>query len=148
MEEKLFQEFPPVPTQEWEDAIIKDLKGADYEKKLVWKTQEGFNVRPHYRADNLNDIKYLDSKPGEFPFVRGTKGNNNWFIHHSTCCCDGDYAKANKEAKLLLTKGIESFGFYIDNTKVQTKEDFATLLADINIEKNPVSFIGCCLKTS
>ena len=51
MEEKLFQEFPPVPTQEWEDAIIKDLKGADYEKKLVWKTQEGFNVRPYYRAD-------------------------------------------------------------------------------------------------
>ncbi|MBR6066189.1 MAG: methylmalonyl-CoA mutase small subunit [Bacteroidales bacterium] len=147
MEEKLFQEFPPVPTQEWEDVIIKDLKGADYEKKLVWKTQEGFNVRPYYRADNLNDIKYLDSKPGEFPFVRGTKDNNNWFIHHGICCCDGDYKKANATAKMLLTKGIESLGFYIDNTKVQTKADFEALLADIKLDKTPVTFIGCCLKT-
>ena len=27
----------------------KDLKGADYEKKLVWRTEEGIAVRPYYR---------------------------------------------------------------------------------------------------
>lgn len=39
MAEKLFAEFPPVSTPQWEEVITKDLKGADYEKKLVWKTQ-------------------------------------------------------------------------------------------------------------
>jgi methylmalonyl-CoA mutase len=44
--ERLFAEFPPISTAEWEAAIAKDLKGADYEKKLIWKTNEGFNVKP------------------------------------------------------------------------------------------------------
>ncbi len=148
MDNKLFQEFPPVPTQEWEEVITKDLKGADYEKKLVWKTQEGFNVRPYYRAEDLKDIKHLGSNPGDFPFIRGTKNDNNWFINHGICCCDGNFAKANQTAKEMLSKGIESLGFYIDSTKVQTKADFATLLANINLEKTPVNFCGCCLKTA
>ncbi len=41
-EQKLFTEFQPVTTQEWEDKIIADLKGKDYERSLVWKTYEGF----------------------------------------------------------------------------------------------------------
>jgi methylmalonyl-CoA mutase len=46
----LLDEFGPVPTSSWEAAIVKDLKGGDYEKKLVWKTDEGIAVRPYYRA--------------------------------------------------------------------------------------------------
>lgn len=46
----LLEDFPPVPTSAWEAAIAKDLKGADYDKKLVWKTDEGLAVRPYYRA--------------------------------------------------------------------------------------------------
>jgi len=46
-------EFPPVSTEAWEQIIVADLKGADYEKKLVWKTEEGLSVRPYYRAENL-----------------------------------------------------------------------------------------------
>lgn len=49
----LKEEFPPVSTEVWEQTIIADLKGADYEKKLVWKTEEGVSVRPYYRAENL-----------------------------------------------------------------------------------------------
>ena len=45
--EKLFAEFPPVSTEQWEAVITTDLKGADYERKLVWKTGEGFDVRPY-----------------------------------------------------------------------------------------------------
>ena len=44
--EKLFSEFAPNPTQEWKDKVIADLKGADFDKKLVWRTNEGFNVQP------------------------------------------------------------------------------------------------------
>ena len=55
--EKLFTEFPPVTTEQWEAAITADLKGADYERKLVWRSPEGFNVRPYYRAENLEGIQ-------------------------------------------------------------------------------------------
>jgi methylmalonyl-CoA mutase len=44
-------EFPPVTTAEWEAQIARDLKGADYEKRLVWKTDEGLSIRPYYRAE-------------------------------------------------------------------------------------------------
>jgi methylmalonyl-CoA mutase len=61
-------EFPAVPTSEWEEAIAKDLKGADYEKKLVWRTEEGIAVRPYYRKENLagleNQLSRRRSSPG------------------------------------------------------------------------------------
>lgn len=148
MANKLFTEFPPVSTEQWEEVITKDLKGADYEKKLVWKTLEGFSVRPYYRAEDLKNLKYMGQEPGVFPFVRGTGETNNWFIHQGICCCDGNFEKANKEAKLLLTKGVESLGFYIDDTKVQSESDYAALLEGIDLVKVPVFFLGCTLKTS
>ena len=79
--EKLFTEFPPVPTEKWEEVITADLKGADYERKLVWRTGEGFNVRPYYRAENLEGIRFLGSQAGEFPYVRGTRSHNRWRVH-------------------------------------------------------------------
>jgi methylmalonyl-CoA mutase len=45
--------FPPVSTVEWEAQIARDLKGADYEKRLVWKTDEGIVVRPYYRSEHM-----------------------------------------------------------------------------------------------
>jgi methylmalonyl-CoA mutase len=45
-------EFPPVSTAEWEAQIARDLKGADYDRKLVWRTDEGIAVRPYYRAED------------------------------------------------------------------------------------------------
>jgi len=44
----LGRDFPPVSTETWEAAIAKDLKGGDYEKKLVWRTEEGLAIRPYY----------------------------------------------------------------------------------------------------
>lgn len=49
----LKEDFPPISTSEWEAVIQADLKGADYEKRLVWKTDEGIKVKPYYRAENL-----------------------------------------------------------------------------------------------
>ena len=35
--EKLFSDFSPVSTEQWMEKVTADLKGADFEKKLVWK---------------------------------------------------------------------------------------------------------------
>ena len=81
---KLFEEFPPVSTQQWMDKVTADLKGADFNRRLVWKTNEGIEVQPFYRDEDLEKLAYLNSLPGEFPFVRGTKKDNNeWLVRQN-----------------------------------------------------------------
>lgn len=139
-ETKLFTEFPPVTTEQWEEVINKDLKGADYEKKLVWKTMEGFNVRPYYRAENLQSISYLGAKPGQFPYVRGVKGNNNWLVRQTI---EVDCPKeANAHALDVLMKGAESLGFVINN-KEFSASDLDTLLKNIELKAVELNFSGC-----
>ena len=107
--EKLFAEFPPVSTEQWEAVITTDLKGADYERKLVWKTGEGFNVRPYYRAENLAEVEYLGAEAGEFPYVRGVSKDNTWRVHQTIAvkCAK----EANEEVLKLLNSGVDSLGF-------------------------------------
>ena len=98
---KLFSEFPPVSTEKWEEVINKDLKGADYEKKLVWKTIEGFKVRPYYRAENLEGLEYLDANPGEKPYTRGKHvADNVWEVRQDIHV--KDLAEANRIADQVL----------------------------------------------
>ncbi len=38
MIESLFKSFEPVPVKAWKQKIQVDLKGADYNNTLIWKT--------------------------------------------------------------------------------------------------------------
>lgn len=62
--------FPPVTTAEWEAQIRRDLKGADYEKRLVWTTDEGIAVRPYYRAEHAAAADPQPSATGTWEMVR------------------------------------------------------------------------------
>ena len=62
------EEFPPVSTEQWDEVVRKDLKGAAPKTKL------------YYRAEDLRGLEYLESAPGEFPYTRGTRENNAWQI--------------------------------------------------------------------
>ncbi|MBO5687989.1 MAG: methylmalonyl-CoA mutase small subunit, partial [Alistipes sp.] len=138
--EKLFAEFPAVSTEQWEAVITTDLKGADYERKLVWKTAEGFNVRPYYRAENLEGIEFLGSQAGEFPYVRGTHNGNDWAIHQTIAVkCP---KAANEEALTLLNSGVNSLGFCLCAMENVTAEDIDTLLEGICIPAVELTFSG------
>lgn len=137
--EKLFTEFPPVPTEKWEEVITADLKGADYERKLVWKTGEGFNVRPYYRAENLEGVQFLGSQAGEFPYVRGTHAHNRWRVHQTvSVVCPKE---ANAEALKILNAGVDSLGFCIASADFSAA-DLDTLLKDICIPAVEITFCG------
>lgn len=142
--EKLFTEFPPVTTEEWMAKIIADLKGADFEKKLVWKTNEGFKVNPFYRSENLDGLKATDSLPGVFPYVRGTKKDNAWYVRQDIHV--HDFKAANAKARDLLTKGINSLGFKISKDSVNA-ENISTLLESISPESVELNFSTCLSKT-
>jgi methylmalonyl-CoA mutase len=139
--EKLFTEFQAPTTQEWLDKIEVDLKGADFNKKLVWRTNEGFNVQPFYRREDVLKLKTPDSLPGEFPFVRGNKKDDNtWYIRQDIEADDA--AEANKKALDILNKGIDSLGFYIPGEKVSAAF-IETLLDQILCDIVEVNFHTC-----
>ena len=137
--EKLFDQFPPVSTEEWRAKVEVDLKGADFNKKLVWRTNEGFNVQPMYRAEDIKNLKTTDSLPGEYPFVRVTKTNNDWYIRQEieVCCPKG----ANEKALDILGKGVTSLGFKLKEEL--DAEGLKTLLAGIDLAKVEINF-DCC----
>jgi methylmalonyl-CoA mutase len=62
-------DFPPISTAEWEAQIVKDLKGADYEKRLVWRTDEGIAVRPYYRSEDITRRQPLPKEAGAWELV-------------------------------------------------------------------------------
>ena len=136
--EKLFDQFPEVTTQEWRDKVVADLKGADFDKKLVWRTSEGFNLQPMYRAEDIADLKTTDSLPSEFPYVRGIRTTNDWLTRQEILA--DDLKEANEVAKDVLTKGVTSLGFRVENPSYDT---VAALLESIDTAKVEVNF-SCC----
>ena len=138
--EKLFDQFPPVSTETWKEKVVADLKGADFDKKLVWRTNEGFNVQPMYRAEDIENLKTTDSLPGEYPFIRGTKTNNEWYIRQAIVV--ENVEEANAKAKDVTSKGITSLGFKVKKDEL-TAADFKTLLDGINVEKTEINIEAC-----
>lgn len=136
--EKLFDQFEPVSYDTWRAKVEADLKGADFDKKLVWRTNEGFNVQPVYRLDDIKDLKTTESLPGEFPYVRGTKTDNDWLTRQEIL--EEDAVAANAVAKDVLTKGVTSLGFTVANPGYDT---VATLLNGIDTAKVEINF-SCC----
>lgn len=139
---KLFEEFPPVTTEEWEAKIEADLKGKDYDKALVWRTIEGFNVRPYYRQEDLKKVQYLDNVPGAFPYSRGakTKGND-WFIRQDLNV--NDLETSNKKALDVLQRGVNSLGFILEGRNKISLSDLDVLLKDIDLNAIELNLVSC-----
>ena len=139
--EKLFSDFTAPSSQEWRDKIEVDLKGADYQKKMVWRTDEGFSVEPFYRKEDVDKLPLVDALPGEFPFVRGNKkADNCWYVRQNIVV--NDPKEANRKALDILNRGIDSLGFRLPGDMV-SRETVETLLDGIQCDCIEVSFRTC-----
>ena len=134
--EKLFDQFPETSYAEWRAKVETDLKGADFDKKLVWRTNEGFNVQPVYRAEDIAGLKTTDSLPGQYPYVRGTRCDNDWLTRQDIVADTPE--EANAIALDVLNKGVNSLGF-----KVSEAADVAVVLKDITLSAVEVN-LTCC----
>lgn len=143
--EKLFSDFPGVSTEAWMEKITADLKGADFEKKLVWRTNEGFKVKPFYRQEDLEGLKTTEGLPGQFPYVRGThKDDNTWYIRQDIRVTDAK--EANAKALDILNRGVDSLGFQV-NKQDLSPEFIATLLDGICADCIELNFSTCQSQT-
>lgn len=137
-------DFPSVSSQEWMDKVVADLKGADFDKKLLWKTNEGFTVRPFYRSEDIQHYKTIGNEPATFPFVRSTKLDNNWLVRQDLVVKDP--LISNNKALDILNKGVNSLGFRIHKDDV-SESLIHTLLEGINAECVELNFRTCSSKS-
>lgn len=137
--ETLFDAFSPVSTEEWKAKITADLKGADFDKKLVWRTNEGFNVQPFYRKEDIENLPTIGTLPGEYPYVRGTRDNNDWLIRQEAQGATA--AEMNAHARHILDKGAESIGISLKGEL--NAASLGAILNGIDLKKVEVN-ITCC----
>ncbi|MDE6382923.1 MAG: methylmalonyl-CoA mutase small subunit [Paramuribaculum sp.] len=138
--EPLFSQFPPVTTEEWRAKVEADLKGAPFDKKLVWRTNEGFSLQPMYRAEDIASFTTTDSLPGQYPYIRGTKTNNDWLSRQEIIADTPE--EANAKALEVVTKGINSLGFKVKEGSLKEVE---ALLNALDLQAVEINFT-CCPK--
>src|SRR6476646_7776609 len=56
----------------WLELARKERKGAEPDE-LLWQTPEGLAVKPLYSSADVAGLDFLDSVPGDFPFLRGPR---------------------------------------------------------------------------
>lgn len=160
---ELREEFPAPSYEEWRSVVDKDLKGAPYEKKLVWKTHEGIAVEPLYRAEDLEGISHLGTLPGFEPYVRGTyplsSVSPNWQIRQD--CLLASPEGVNQAVRDGIARGQTAIAIRLDDaarrgldgdapearelagrggTTLSSINGMRLALQDIELEKWPVTF--------
>ena len=136
----LFSEFQGVSKTEFQNQILKDLKGKDYEETLFQKNFENLEIAPFYVEADLDNINHAKSLPGNFPFVRGNKiKGNNWEIRQDFKV--NEIKAANNKALDALMKGVDSLGFEIEHSEL-TQNFIAELLEDILLEHISLNFVS------
>lgn len=131
MDKPIFDGFNEVSSKEWKQKIQVDLKGADYNETLIWKTNEGIDVKPFYHSDMFDNLP------------EGAKYNNEGFKICQTFFVN-DIIKTNQNALEALKKGAESLRFIIPNKDIEIE----ALLNNIDLPNVEIHFDMQFLDTS
>ncbi|HUH27361.1 methylmalonyl-CoA mutase family protein, partial [Gelidibacter sp.] len=123
MTKTLFEDFYEVSSKQWKQLIQYDLKGADYNETLIWKTDEGIHVKPFYHADEFKEV----------PTLSGTKATE-WQICQTIFVAN--IQKSNLKAVNAIARGAESIKFILPSEDIVVKD----LLVNINLANTPVFF--------
>jgi methylmalonyl-CoA mutase len=128
---KLFEEFPPVSTEAWMSVVEKDLKGADFEKRLVTKTLDGLKLKPFYRKEDL---------PPMAPFP--TASGNPWILREEIR--DPDIEVANRHILQCLERGSQEISIitYPIGPEIRNQKDVERLLEGVWIDAVPIHWLG------
>jgi len=70
---KLLTEFARPTFDEWHAEVERLLKGAPFDKRMLTATHEGITLKPLYRREDAQHLRFDDAPPGFAPFVRGSR---------------------------------------------------------------------------
>ncbi len=119
----LFEEFDSFTAKAWKQQIQFDLKGADYNKTLVYESDEGISVKPFYHTDDLKGKN-----------IAKIEQVTNWCIGQKIYA--GDARKANEKALDVLARGANSLLLVLPTPDIQIE----VLLRHIDLAKTPIYF--------
>src|SRR5690606_30300319 len=122
MSEQLFNEFETVSAKQWKQKAQADLKGADYNESLLWKTPEGIHVKPFYTSEDLNNDLDFQNYP------------ENWLICQEIYVNDAE--KSNKKAHKLLNAGVDSIRFIIPSESIALETLLQNIPSKVNVYFN------------
>jgi methylmalonyl-CoA mutase len=109
MSSNLFQEFDKTSSKIWKQKIQADLKGADYNDTLIWRTNESIDVKPFYHPDGFN--------PKSFPQALYPK--ETWKIGEPIEISNAK--EANDLAKHAISRGAETLLFHLNEEEVNVR---------------------------
>jgi len=137
-QDNLFTEFSASTYDDWYEATVKSLKGKPFDK-LVRTAYEGFDVQPMYRTEDIADLPHMDTLPGQFPYVRGTKSDGYqseaWWIAQSINLSDPQ--AFNQALKHDLERGQTAINIG-DNVHFNNVEDMVTAFDGIDLTQYPL----------
>ena len=122
MSKSLFNDFEAVSSKAWKQKIQVDLKGADYNDTLIWKTNEGINVKPFYHADEFETL----------PEVSKSKATA-WKISQAIDVTDAKIS--NLKALDVITRGAEHILFNLHSENISVEDLFQNIdLTKVSID--------------
>ncbi|HPS79139.1 MAG TPA: acyl-CoA mutase large subunit family protein, partial [Thermoanaerobaculaceae bacterium] len=71
--ERLLAEFPVSSLDAWHQEVVKLLKGAPFDKKMLTPTYEGITLKALYTRDDVQALRFPAVMPGDAPFPRSTR---------------------------------------------------------------------------
>ncbi len=119
----LFSEFSPVSKQDWMERVTIDLKGADFDKKLVWKNLSDIDILPFYNEEDKTS------------YLQNTGENSQSLVNYRSIAVKSN-EKGNSLALKAIEEGINGLIFCVSE-----KTTAAKLLKGINLNEVTVSFI-------
>jgi len=122
MSKPLFNEFDSVSAKAWKQKIQVDLKGADYNDTLIWKSNEGIDVKPFYHSD---EVEHDISIPAS---------GNSWLIGQHIFVANAEMS--NRKAIDAIERGAESILFIIADDTISVEK----LLENIDVKKIKLHF--------
>lgn len=123
MSKPLFKDFESVSSKAWKQKIQVDLKGANYNDTLIWKTREGIDVKPFYHPDEFESL----------PNVSTSKATK-WKIGQAIDVTDAK--EANAVALDAINRGAESILFNLKSQSISIED----LLKQIDLDKIDLEF--------
>lgn len=142
----LNSEFTPPSFAEWKKQVEKDLKGAPYEKKLVTKTYDGFNLNPIYTKEDLKDLTSIESYPGSDKLLRGNLSagyhSKSWDVNQEIF--EADAAEYNSAIIDALNNGQNCVNILLDSaTRLGLDADYADpkYVGDIGLSISAINSI-------
>ncbi len=160
IEERLLGDFPAPSLDQWQEEVVRLLKGASFEKAMFSTTIDGITQRPIYTRADTEKLDQRQTPPGTAPFLRGAEAPGcpaiRWDVAQELPFPDpGEF---NRRLRHDLERGQTAVNLVLDDasasgldadeagdglvgrggTSVSTMDDLRRALDGLDLENTPL----------